>query len=286
MQGSMSLARGVLYVGRHEQTAHVQAFDLDGRALSPGFSFGDVSGRAEASGIDVDGEHTIWIADRPAGRVRAFTLFGAEVGSIGGSVAGDAPGSTQGVVDVAVTEVGGEPALLVAREGVERHAVQLFSPEGRWIRSLRSEGSPLKEFRDVSRIAVLGELTYVCETGPPGRVQVFRSCEFHFRFPVRDARGLDLEPRALAPLPDGRLVVATGGARSALLLLDSSGRVLEQLAGSSLAPEAGCVFEPDDVVVEPEADPRIAVLDCDGERVQVFTLAGRCYGAFQSLPGA
>jgi hypothetical protein len=48
----------------------------------------------------------------------------------------------------------------------------------------------------------------------------------------------------------------------------------------------GCVHEPDDLAVEEaECDrrSRVAVLDRDAERVQVFNLEGRCHGAFESL---
>jgi hypothetical protein len=48
--------------------------------------------------------------------------------------------------------------------------------------------------------------------------------------------------------------------------------------------DGGQVIEPSDVVVEPEASDRtrrLAVIDRDGERVQVFTLEGRCHGAFE-----
>jgi hypothetical protein len=45
-----------------------------------------------------------------------------------------------------------------------------------------------------------------------------------------------------------------------------------------LSAEHGLVH-PDDVL-EPHPGTRVAVLDRDGDRVQVFTLSGRCYGSF------
>ena len=49
MQGSLALHRGVLYVGRHEKTAHVSTWDLDGTSRGAGFSFRDPAlGRASA----------------------------------------------------------------------------------------------------------------------------------------------------------------------------------------------------------------------------------------------
>ena len=88
-----------------------------------------------------------------------------------------------------------------------------------------------------------------------------------------------------ASVEDGRAVLAHGGDQSALLLVDGAGRLLSRLAGHGA--DEGLVRDPEDVVVEPgESDhkTRVAVLDADGARVQVFTLDGGCYGSFPSLP--
>ena len=71
------------------------------------------------------------------------------------------------------------------------------------------------------------------------------------------------------------------GPASALLLCDASGRILRVLATEGAG--AGCVDQPGDVVVEEgdrDATSRVVVIDREGERVQVFTLEGRCYGSF------
>lgn len=298
MQGSLSMRHGVLWVGRHEKTAHVRPYDLDGRALGPGFSFRDErAGRSEVGGLEVDADHRVWVADTVASRVRAFTVSGAETGGFGSAEEErDRPGVPWSAADVAAVEpVEGAddgaddagPRLLVACRGERRHGLQLFTAEGAWIASLRSEGSPLALFRDVVRVAARGRLAWACEARA-GRVQVFRDGDFHFHFSVPPAPGATFEPRALAPLADGRLVVAAGGpGSSALLLLDASGRLLRELAGHGV--HEGAVFEPNDVVLEEsdgeDARRRVVVVDRDAERVQVFTLDGRCYGRFESLPG-
>jgi hypothetical protein len=91
-----------------------------------------------------------------------------------------------------------------------------------------------------------------------------------------------LQPRLVAPLSDGRLVVACGGeSGSALLLVDPNGALVASLAEGGGAE--GEVDFPTGLAVE-EGDPlpgtRVAVLDQDGGRVQVFTLDGRCCGSF------
>ena len=288
MQGSLALRGGVLYVGRYEQTAHVRPYDLDGRPLADGFSFRGPHGEpVTLGGLDVDEDHHLWVADSAARRIRTFSVFGREVGGFGGGDAKsrDERGALGSPVDVAVAKDGDDPTLLVATAGWRRHAVQLFGGDGRWIGSLRPEGNPLGRFNGVRRVAVRGPMAYVCEARA-GRVQVFRDGDFHFLFRLPARESGRFEPVALAPLEDGRMVLATGGTHSALLLVDPAGRLLRVLA--ERGPDAGRVLEPADVAVEEggsERETRLAVVDRDADRVQVFTLEGRCYGALEVLPG-
>ena len=84
MHGSLCLHRGALYVGRHEKTARVRVYDLDGHERSEGFTFRDPrAGRSVVAGLAVDDDRQVWIADTPCSRVRRFTLFGREVGGLG-----------------------------------------------------------------------------------------------------------------------------------------------------------------------------------------------------------
>lgn len=294
MQGSLCIRNGILYVGRHELTAHVRAYDLEGRALGPGFSFRSEGGEpASVSGLDVDRDHQIWIADSAAMRVRAFSLFGRSCGGFGSAAerprhpdGEDPSGDLRGLCDVCVVPGEDEDALLAVCGGARRHGLQLFRADGRCFASLRPQGNPDGRFHGLRRAAVRGTWIYACEARA-GRVQVFRDGEFHFLFKVPVRPGGRFEPAALAPLSDGRMVLATGGEQAGLLLLDSDGRLVRVLA--QRGRESGEVFEPEDVVVEDAPEhgaSRVAVLDCDGERVQVFTVEGRCYGAVEDLPGA
>ena len=299
MQGCLTLKQGVLYVGRHELTAHVRPYDLDGRALADGFSFRGREGEPVIlSGLDIDADHHLWVADSAASQVRAFSVFGREVRALATpgraglpgpgeerSADRDERGALHAPVDVAVASADDDPVLVIASGGWRRHAVQLFRSDGRWLASLRPEGNPLGRFNGVRSVAVRGRMTYVCETRA-GRIQVFRDGEFHFAFSLPVAQAGRFEPVALAPLADGRLVVAAGGVHSGLLLVDAAGRLQRVLA--ERGEEAGQVFEPGDVVVEEgelERSSRIAVIDRDAERVQVFTLEGRCFGSLEQLPG-
>jgi hypothetical protein len=289
MYGSLCLKLGILYVARHASTAHVQAYDLDGHRVGAGFSFRGADGSgAAASGVDVDDDHRLWIADGASDRVRCFTVFGRELAGAtewrrrGGADTDRA----ENLVDVATDGVEDAQQLLIAAGGRRRHALHLLHLSSGRALSLRPQGDPLGRFDGLARAAIAGRMIYACEARA-GRVQVFRDGEFHylFRLPPNPGSRARFEPVAIAPLSDGRAVIAQGGSESALLLVDRGGRLLRAIA---LHGEAtGQVFEPSDLAVE-ERDSdhasRVAVIDCDGDRVQVFTLDGACFGAFADLP--
>lgn len=287
MQGSLALASGTLYVGMHAKTARVRAFDLGGRELAPAFSFKDpMVGRSAVSGLAVDEDHAILVADTPADRVRRFTVFGREIGGIGVSMgAGDAPGPVlPGLVvrprDVEVRGNAGEGWVAIACGGEERHAVQLFDPDFSYRASFQSMGESGGRFGSVVRLAADGEALCVAESSAR-RVQVFRSEKFLFAFQLTNRAGEFFEPSAIAAVGDGRMVVGCRAPQSALFLVDQAGRPVRLLAGEGESD--GCVVEPTDAVLEPgecDARARLFVIDRDGLRIQVFTLEGGCLGSF------
>lgn len=285
MQASLALSRGTLFVGVHAKTAHVHSFDLGGRPLGTSFSFRDaVAGRSAVAGLALDDDRTLWIADAPASRVRQFSLFGREVGGLGAPSErrGEAPllpGLVLRPVDVEVQGNRDHGWLAIACAGEHRHAVQLFDLDFSYRASCAALGDPQRAFRGVCRLAAEGQRLYVAEA-LARCVQVFRAGEFLFAFHLTTRTGVRLEPSALAPLADGRVVVACRAPHSVLLLVDGAGRLLRVLAQEGA--EEGQVLEPSDVVVEPGSDDRQArlfVIDRDGLRVQAFTLEGRCLGA-------
>jgi hypothetical protein len=281
----------VLYIGRHARTAHVRPYDLDGRPLGGGFSFRGVEGgRAAVRGIAVDSDLRCWIADDAARGVRSFTQFGRELTGIISKTPGDSdlPGHLAFVTDVAVSGVEAGERVFVASSGYRRHALHRYSRDGELIASLRPMGDPLGQFRGLVGVALLGPLAYACDS-VAACVQVYRDDEFHFAFGIDSSIPSRTRsvPRALAPLSNGWVVIAHGDDQTGgIIVADGGGRLVRTLAPHGT--DGGQVFAPTDVAVHEngtERDTLVAVIDRDAERVQVFTLDGRCLGEIVELPG-
>ncbi|MFT7677222.1 MAG: hypothetical protein ACI8QC_001199 [Planctomycetota bacterium] len=289
MHGSLCHNSGVLYVGRHRKDAWITAYDLDGRALGTQFRFMDEHLlRSAAAGLSMDGDHRLWVADTPAGKLRAFTLFGKEVATVGegGDQGADEAGCMGTPVDVVARGADDELEVWVASGGMRRHALHVLLPESGKFRSLRPEGDPRGRFRRLRALDVRGDSIFALEGGAQ-RMQVFRGLEHHYSLDLSESLPGDAEPVAFATLSDSRMVVAFEGPGGGLLLLGAEGQVRGVLAHSGR--DVGQVDHPCAVVVVNEEEladggpTRVFCLDLDGERVQVFNLEGQCYGAFPVL---
>jgi len=314
MHGALALSAGVLFVGRSAKTATIQAFDLDGRVLRPGFEFRDEAlGRSSVAGLALDDDRRVWVADSAARKVRGFTVFGRPIAELGGRPEDqlDARGALGS--PIAVRARGGDERLLllVASGGQRRHALQFLRPLDGRQRSLRSLGEAEGTFDDLADVhwastreldpaASPARTSAVGDTSDDGaenraddfvlacerrarRLQVFRGATFHYAFRVPG------RPEAAVRLADGRCVVAlgqdelTGEMRNVggvVLLLGPDGRVLRTLAG----PDE--LEHPTALVALPGAtddETRVWVLDREGSRVQLFTLDGRGWGQFPSV---
>ena len=284
MSGGLALGAGALYVGTSEKTAHIHSYDFDGRALPAAFSFrGEEGAAAKISGLCVDSDRRVWIADKEGARLWCFSVFGRRLADVPGELE-DRTGCLGQPVTVASLGEDAEQELVVGSGGRRRHALHILPVEagaGAAL-SLRPQGHHDKEFEDVIHVDVCEDKIICCERGA-GRVQVFQQREFHFAFEPDVPEGAEL--RCARMCADGRFVCAFGGEASALLLLDRRGRLMKTLAAHGEGD--GCVFEPSDIVLEREvsgAKARVWVLDRDACRIQVFTLEGRCHGAFTGFP--
>lgn len=280
MSGAIALRGGVVWVARERRGGLLRAYDLDGRPLS-----GDLvvppagAARTSITGLAVDDDRRILVVDGAAGAVRLFSPFGTEQPALcrGAGDHVDAHAAPGVPVDVAVDGVERDERVLVGSGGERRHALHLLDRAGDVRASLRPFGDPLGVFQHVRKVALRGRLACALEDAR-ARVQVFRDGEFHFAFGAPERRRDPWRPAAVEPLGDGRFVLAVRGARSSgLVLLDRAGGLERALAAD------GELEDVVDLVVEEGGDDRatrIAVLDQDGVRVQVFTLQGACLGEF------
>ncbi|MDZ4773366.1 MAG: hypothetical protein SGI72_09570 [Planctomycetota bacterium] len=290
MNGSLALSGGILTLARHARSVEIRTYDLDGGRIGAGFSFaGLAGGRARADGIAVDRDMKLRVADSASLALRTFSVFGVELDSLTAAGAEDRAGNIGEPVACAVDGIENDLRVLVGSRGIRRHAVQAFDRAGNHVRTLRSRGDANEAFREVVRVAIDGRFQTVCDAGT-GLIQVFRDGEFHFALKAPRPRGarVDATLTAARRLSDGRFVVATAGVEgSGVHLIEATGRLIHSIA---LAGERTSeVFEPSDIALdESTADrrSRIAVVDCDGDRVQVYNLEGVCYGSFADLPRA
>jgi hypothetical protein len=257
---------------REERGPRLSPFDWDGRALGEGFAIPALEGAVcDPRGLAVDGDRRLWIADRGARALRAFSVFGVEVERL----SGPAGGGFEQLSALAAAGVEHERLLAAGAGGERRHALALLGPDGALRGSLRPLGDPQGRFRGLCDLVLQGRTLHAAEEHA-GRIQVFRDGEFHYAL-----RAGGLRPRAIAPLSDGRVLLVQAGEPSALVLLETDGSLVRTLAAHGSAE--GEVCDPCSLAVEEGADERhtrVAVLDRGGDRVQVFALDGRCFGCF------
>jgi hypothetical protein len=288
MIGALAAQGGLIWVGWHARRGRVRAFGVDGRRLGPGFEIRARGGATAAvSGMDVDAYQRAWIADAAGGCVRAFSAFGRPIGIIrrqGGAPA-EGLGDLSVPASVCVDRGPNEGHLWVGMGGVGRGRVQLVSESGEWLWRLPSLGEPEACFEGVRRVRSLGPWLYVGEQRQ-NRIQVFRDGRFTHAIAVRVPHGPGAVLAGLAPLPGGRCAAAIAGPTSAIHLLDSSGSALGAwTAGKNGGP---ALENPSDLVAvlgSTDRETRLAVLDRDAERLQVFELDGALCGMLEELAG-
>ncbi|MBK7645547.1 MAG: hypothetical protein IPJ19_21360 [Planctomycetes bacterium] len=283
MKAALASAAGVLYVLREERGARVVPYDWDGRRLGQGFAIPACPDSAcDPRGLAIDGDHRVWIADRGARALRAFSVFGVEVQRLAGpSGRSDAAGGFEQLAALAAQGVEDDLVLLAGSGGERRHALALFDAQGKLRSSLRPLGDPQGRFRGLCDLALRGRTLHACEEHA-ARIQVFRDGEFHYALRTGGFR-----PCAIAPLEDGRVLAAQAGEASALFLLEPDGSLARVIA--SEGEDEGSVSDPCSLCVEEGEDERhtrVALLDRGGERIQVFALDGRCFGSFPQASGA
>ncbi len=148
-------------------TDRIQVFDRDGRFLrfwrTPDFN---VDG---PSGLSIDGQGRLLVADTHFYRVLVYSGEGALLFQIGDGVQGTTPGRFGYPTDVVTDRAGN---FYVAEYG-ENDRIQVFSPEGKWLRQWGGHGYELGEFLRPRAIALDDQDRLYVADSCNHRIQVF-----------------------------------------------------------------------------------------------------------------
>ena len=253
--------RDQLYIA--DLTDRIQVFDRDGHYLR-GWRTPDLNVDGP-SGLTVDRLGRLLVADTHFYRVLVYSNTGELLFQIGDGVQGSTPGRfaypTDGVIDRAGN-------FYVSEYG-ENDRIQVFSPEGTWLRQWGGHGFEPGEFLRPRALAI----------DDRDRIYVADSC--NHRIQVFDTRGKLLNawgtrgtapgqmsyPYDLAIGPDGALYVCEyGNQRVQKFTLD--GKPLGLWGASGRGP--GQLFTPWALAVDGQG--AVSVIDTNNHRVQRFRL--------------
>jgi DNA-binding beta-propeller fold protein YncE len=254
-------AQDRLYVA--DLTDRIQVFDRDGRYLrgwrTPDFN---VDG---PSGLTIDRLGRLLVADTHFYRVLVYSQEGELLFQIGDGVQGTTPGRFGYPTDVVIDREGN---FYVSEYG-ENDRIQVFSPEGKWLRQWGGHGSAPGEFLRPRALAIDDE----------DRIYVADSC--NHRIQVFDARGTLLKiwgtrgtgpgqfsyPYDLAIGPDRALYVCEYG-NHRVQKFSLGGMPLGLWGRSGRGP--GELFNPWALAVDGRG--AVSVIDSNNHRVQRFRL--------------
>jgi len=266
MYGGIAVTGNILALSYSDAAGRVFLVDLDEkRPVSFWEYVGADGGYADAGGIALAADHTIWVADTRNDIVRRFSVFGKAVGTLGEAhqrLPGARCRDRQGALD--------RPRAVAWHDGVVwvacgeqrlRCGVQRFGPDGKSLKPLAAFGDPGRRFGAPQGLCVSDSGVFVADT-LHGVVQRFTVAG---RFVSEIKTGGDerevSRPVAVQVLPDGSLLVADQGDACGLKQFDADGALLAKPLwdDSRLKKPVGLALD---------AKGRIYVLDQDGERVQ------------------
>lgn len=244
-------------------TDRIQAFDRDGKFLqcwrTPEFN---VDG---PSGLTVDRLGRLLVADTHFYRVLVYSPQGQILFQIGDGVQGTTPGRFGYPTDVVIDKAGN---FYVADYG-ENDRIQVFSPEGKWLRQWGGHGYALGEFLKPRALAIDDQDRIYVADSCNHRIQVFDT--MGNRLAHWGTRGADpgqlSYPYDLAIGPDNALYVCEyGNHRVQKFTLD--GRSLGLWGAAGRGP--GQLNNPFALAVDHTG--AVSVIDSNNHRVQRFRM--------------
>lgn len=267
MFGGIAVARNLLCIACADARGRVFLVDLEERRPISYWEYaGPAGGYADAGGVALGPDFSIWIADTRNDVVRRFTAFGKEVGRLGarqerapGATRRDRPGALDAPRAVAVHDgivfvACGERELV---GGVQRFRTtgEVLAPLPAFGETGRRFGAPRGLWADPAGLWVADTLHGVVQRfSPAGR----------FVCAIPTARSADeaSRPVAVLPLPRGDLLVADHGDRPGVVRVRDGGAVEPVATMADLDEPLGLA-----------RDDRggVLVLDSGGERVHRYT---------------
>jgi len=244
-------------------TDRIQAFDRDGKFLrcwrTPEFN---VDG---PSGLTIDRLGRLLVADTHFYRVLVYSPQGQLLFQIGDGVQGTTPGRFGYPTDVVIDKAGN---FYVADYG-ENDRIQVFSPEGKWLRQWGGHGYALGEFLKPRALAIDDQDRIYVADSCNHRIQVFDTMGKRLaHWGTRGAEPGQLSyPYDLAIGPDNALYVCEyGNHRVQKFTLD--GRSLGLWGSAGRGP--GQLNNPFALAVDRTG--AVSVIDSNNHRVQRFRM--------------
>ncbi len=229
---------------------------------------GPDGGYADANGVAIGEDFSIYVADTRNDTVRRFTPFGKQVETIGDRPdrgPGAACRDRKGVLDrPRALAFFGDVLLVGCGERMLVRGVQRFGRDGTCLPPLRSCGDPEGRFGAPWGISAGPRGIFVADT-LRGAIQRFTT-EGRFVSEFSTAASADeaSRPVAVASLGGGDLLVLDRGDRAGLVRFSIDGEVRGGLAESLIDLDEVCGLATDSL-------DRVYILDRDGERVQRLT---------------
>jgi DNA-binding beta-propeller fold protein YncE len=244
-------------------TDRIQVFDRDGHYLR-GWSTPDFNVDGP-SGLSVDRYGRLLVADTHLYRVLVYSESGEILLQIGDGVQGTTPGRFGYPTDVVIDRAGN---FYVAEYG-ENDRIQVFSPDGKWLRQWGGHGYDLGEFLKPRALAIDEQDRLFVADSCNHRIQVFdtKGKLLNSWGSRGDRPGQLSYPYDLTIGPDHCLYVCEyGNHRVQKFSLD--GKPLALWGSAGKAP--GQLYNPFALAVDSRGE--ISVVDSNNHRVQRFRL--------------
>ena len=244
-------------------TDRIQVFDRNGEFLrswrTPDFN---VDG---PSGLSIDRQGRLLVADTHFYRILVYSETGELLQTLGDGIQGTTPGRFGYPTDVVTDQAGN---YYVSEYG-ENDRIQVFSPEGKWLRQWGGHGYDLGEFLRPRAMAIDDhDILYVADSCNH-RIQVFDTHGKLIRYWGTEGDGLgELSyPYDIALGPDGSVYVCEYG-NHRVQKFTPEGKPLGVWGSSGRQP--GQLFNPWALAVD--STGTVSVIDSNNHRVQRFRM--------------